>query len=300
MKKFYIELDSACPVKCRVCHKHKVAKKSENNLLSLEEIKKAIDKFHIHDFQCIRITGCEPALNEHFEEITNRIHYMKMKKYINTTLAFCDLELMSPLMFFDEVSVNLASVNEEYAEFYGKDLFHVVDKNLRLLLSVSSGKIVLHYVVSYDNSVNHLLLQFYAYVCSLHNKEKLQISFFPAIDCTGKMWEEKITRAKTNFAVENVKDLFLKRGINAKWVPNFGGERRQACSIGRKFYMDKYGDIYPCPNVAGEYGFPVKGKMALGRFGQSKFAEIIRGRTLNFNCKNCTPERWDFRQSEFV
>jgi molybdenum cofactor biosynthesis enzyme MoaA len=294
-KKFYLEVGEHCYARCISCDVYTQHRGYEfySKVLTLEQNIQIIKDLIERGFSEVRFTGRDPLTYGEFEELTEDIHYLKIKKVINTTLLAQEISAIELCALYDEVIVSLSAVGNQYQSFFGVDKFHILDKNLRTLTAISSGQVTLNYVVTKMNCDMESLNAFFDYVMSLFcQKSILQIMFFPELKYNDEVYsQESINEINDN--VIKIQDDFIRSGITTIYTPSFGGKKINKCSVmDRRLYIKSNGDVFPCCNTGGELGQKIYEECCLGNIKTFDFKTTSIS-VNNSVCSRCTPKYYE-------
>lgn len=80
-----LSLTDACNFCCPYCRPHEITPQSQHNLLSPDEWMTILEAFHLLGVKAVRLTGGEPLLYPHIEELVERIHRSQWFEDISMT-----------------------------------------------------------------------------------------------------------------------------------------------------------------------------------------------------------------------
>ena len=289
--KFYMEIGTGCFARCKTCDIHD---KDRIHHVSYSDRLRTIRELMHWGFTEVRFTGYDPLTYERLQHLTQEIHYWNIKKVINTTLLSANLDDIVTCALYDEVIVSLSAVGDKYEEFFGVDRFHVLDKNLRSLLAITSGKVTINYVVTKDTRREDLF-KFTEYMNSIKHfgLGKLNVMFFPELRYDD-YWDNWPTD-QMDCWLAGFKYKLLADGIPTTWTPSFKGKKIDYCCVFKqRLYIRSNGDVHPCCNSGGEIGQTVYDETCLGNILKDDINALIDNKAFikvnNEVCNRCTPK----------
>ena len=280
-----------CPMQCKMCNiwKYPTEKKLEITPAEIEKLPSV--KF-------INITGGEPFIREDLEEIIE-VAFRKSPRVVISTSGWFEDRVIDLVKRFPKVGIRisiegLSQKNDELRGHAGG-----FDKGLRTLLTLKEmgvKDIGFGITVSNNNSVDMLSLY--------HLSKSLGMEFATAAfhnsyyfhkddnEITNK---EEVCRNFELLIDHQLKERYPKSWFRAYFnmgLINYikGQERLLPCEAGLvNFFVDPYGEIYPCNGMEAKYW-----KESMGNIRTSTFDEVWQSdkaaqvREMVRNCpKNC-------------
>ena len=238
------EITRRCNLKCIHCCVNADEVVSNKEDLSIEEVKKVIDKLIEWNPKCIALTGGEPMLRKDFFEI---LKYLKSKYdgkvSISTNGTFINNKNVDQLSkHTDQIDISVDGVDEETCSLVrGSGVFNKVIESVNLLKSRGFNNISLSMAFGDRNA--HLESQF------IELNECLgTIPIVRQFEATGRGVDNRELFSNKKITESTLTDKFLNG--------NFSKEFNScSCSAGkREFFISYNGDIYPCQSfIEDEY-----------------------------------------------
>ncbi len=255
----YVRLSviNRCNLRCSYCNPLPVNKKSDDRLISLEDIRLLFDFFVRLGTKKVRITGGEPLIREDIDKIVKTISSFKEIKDISITTngvflgkkinLLCDSGLM-------RINVSLPSVNPlRYREITGVDINYVkngIDTALKNEMKVKVNMVAygeeifdeLGDVIDFikDREVDLRFIEYMPLCNKTYSKEK----FIPAKRI------ERYLIEKFGFAFIQRKDQIVRRIYSREDVLGKIGfitpVTEQFCDICNKVRINCFGEMRAC------------------------------------------------------
>ena len=281
-----------CPMKCQMCDIWKNPTKKQDEI-SIDEIKK------LPNVKFINITGGEPFVREDLEDIIE-VCFQKSPRVVISTSGWFEDRIISMAKRFPKIGIRISieGLSKKNDELRGRE--GGFDKGLRTLLRLKEmglKDIGFGITVSNHNSADMLSLyqlskslgmefataafhnSYYFHKSDnlITNKDEVCANFEQLIE-----WQLKEKHPKSWFRAYFNKGLI--NYINGK-------PRLLPCEAGLvNFFVDPYGEIYPCNGLEDKYWKESMGNIrnvdSFDEIWQSEQAERVREQVRNCP-KNC-------------